>query len=70
MNFCGERDRRGYRLERLVIEVPLDLPLDLASLLAPYVDHFEIKGEILNDEDIWEFEFASRQMFDFLQVCG
>ena len=65
VKFCAERDQRGYRLERLVIEDPLDPPPDLSSLLAPYVDHFEIKGENMNDDDIWELEFGSRQAFDF-----
>jgi len=70
VKFCAERDQRGYRLEHLVIEDPLDPPPDLSSLLAPYVDHFEIKGENMNDDDIWELEFASRQAFDFPRACG
>ena len=61
VDYCAERDRRGYRLERLVIESPCPPP-DLASLLAPYVDHLEIKEEDLSGEDIWDFESASRQM--------
>ena len=70
VNYCAERDKRGYRLERLVIEDPMDPPPNLASLLAPYVDHFEIKDEIFTDNYIWEFEFASRQAFDFPRARG
>lgn len=68
VNYCAKRDQNGYRLERLVIEAPGDPPPDLASLLAPYVDHFEIREEVSNDEDIWDLESASRTMFHFPQA--
>ena len=61
VNYCAERDRRGYRLEHLVIESSYPPP-DLALSLAPYVDHLEVREEVLDDEDIWVFEFESRQM--------
>ncbi|KAF9648414.1 hypothetical protein BDM02DRAFT_3115450, partial [Thelephora ganbajun] len=49
VDHCAERSQRGCRLEHLVIEAPLNPPLNLASLLAPYVDHVEIGEDILND---------------------
>jgi hypothetical protein len=62
VNYCGERDRRGCRLERLVIET-LHPPPDLGSSLAPYVDHFEIKKGEFNHEfshSEWEHKQISR----------
>ena len=44
VEWCAERNRRGCRLKSLVIEDPMHPPLGLASLLAPYVDHFEVTG--------------------------
>jgi len=70
VEYCAERNQRGCRLQRLVIEAPLNLPLGLASVLAPYVDHFEIREKVLSDEDDRYFEFGSREMFDFLRVIG
>ena len=50
VDFCAERDRKGCRLERLVIET-VHPPPDLGSLLAPYVDHFEIRKGFLRYHD-------------------
>ena len=45
VNYCAERDQRGYHPEHPIIE-PSYPPLDLASslTLAPHVDHLEISG--------------------------
>ena len=70
VNYCAERDRRGCRLERLLIEIfyYYDPPPDIGLLLAPYVDHFEIrKGDLKCD--ISDSEFESRQMFKFPRAC-
>ena len=69
VDYFAERDRRGHRLERLVLEAPLNAPPDLASLLAPHVDYVEIREDMLGDEDVWALEFGSRLIFDSLQVC-
>lgn len=61
VNYCAERDWRGCRLEHLIIESS-NPPPDLVSLLAPYVDHLEIRNEVLSDEDIWDFEITSKRM--------
>ena len=65
VKYCAERDQRGYRLEHLVIGAPINPPPDLASSLAPYVDHLEIREEALNFKDIGEVEFGSIRAFDF-----
>ena len=64
VDYCNERDQRGCRLNRLVIEAPSNPPPGLASLLAPYVDNFEIREEASGDEHVWEVKFGSRKMFD------
>ena len=69
VNWCAERDRRGCRLNRLVIEAPLNPPPGLASLLAPHVDHTEISGKRLDNDDLWDVEFGSRQIFHYLRAC-
>ena len=68
VDFCSGRNEKGHRLERLIIEVPLNPPLYLAPLLAPYVDHVEIMENSSSTEDIWALEFGSRRMFDSLQT--
>ena len=69
VNWCAERHRRGCRLNRLVIEDLMYPPPDLTSLLAPYVDHFEIGKVGSGDGDIWGIKFGSRHVFDHLRVC-
>jgi hypothetical protein len=69
VDYFAERDRRGYRLERLVIEAPIRAPPDLASLLAPHVDYVEIREDLSGDEDVWALEFGSRRIFDSLRAC-
>ena len=66
---CVEQDRRGYRLERLVIEAPSNAPPDLASLLALHVDYVEIRGDVSRDGTVENLEFGSRQVFDSLRSC-
>jgi hypothetical protein len=68
VNYCAERDRRGCRLERLVVET-LYPPPDLGSLFAPYVDHFEIKKEDFRDE-FSDSEWKSRQMSRFPRAAS
>jgi hypothetical protein len=65
VDYCAGRDQRGCRLKRLVIEAPLNPPPNLVLLLAPYVDHLEIREEFSTDEDVWALEFGSRRMFDY-----
>jgi len=69
VDYCAERNQRGCRLHRLVIEAPLNPPPGLASVLAPYVDHFEIRKEVSSDENFWALEFGSRRMFESLRFC-
>ena len=69
VDYFAERDRRGHRLERLVLEAPFNAPPDLASLLAPHVDYVEIREEMLGEGDVWALEFGSRLIFDSLQAC-
>ena len=69
VNWCAERDRRGCRLNRLVIEAPLNPPPGLGSLLTPHVDHIEISGKRLDNDDLWDVEFGSRQIFHYLRAC-
>ena len=66
---CVERDRRGHRLKRLVIEAPSNAPLDLVSLLAPHVDHVEIRGDVSRDEGVGDPELGSRKVFDSRRTC-
>ena len=66
---CAEQGRRGYRLQRLVIEAPTNAPPDLASLLAAHVDYVEIRGDVSRDDDVGKLEFGSRQVFDSLRTC-
>jgi len=68
VDYCAERDRRGNRLERLVIEAPSNAPPDLASLLAPYVDYVDIRGDVSTDGDVRDIEFGSRRVFDSLRA--
>lgn len=67
-DYFAERDRRGCRLERLVIEAPINAPPDLASLLAPHVGCVEIREAVLGDQDIRALEFGSRLVFDSLRA--
>lgn len=66
VDYCAERNRRGCRLEHLVLEAPLNLPPDLALLLAPFVDCLEIREEASSDGDIRAPEFGARVIFDSL----
>jgi len=68
VDYCAERNRRGCRLERLVIEAPINLPPGLPSLLAPHVGHFEVREDILSDGDIRVPEFGSRLVFYSIQA--
>ena len=67
---CVKQDRRGYRLERLVIEAPSNAPPDLASLLNPHVDYVEIRGDVSRNRIVENLEFGSRQVFNSLRSCG
>ena len=67
---CVEQDRRGHRLEHLVIEAPSNVPPNLASLLALHVGYVEIRGDVLRDEIVENLEFGSGQVFDSLRACG
>ena len=69
VDYCAERNKRGCRLKHLVIEAPRDPPPNLASSLAPHVNHVEIREELLSDERIWALARESRQMFNSLRVC-
>ena len=68
VDYCAERNRRGYPLERLVIEAPINLPSGLPSLLAPHVGYFEVREEVLSDGDIQAPEFGSRRVFDSIRA--
>ncbi|KAF9783808.1 hypothetical protein BJ322DRAFT_1067186 [Thelephora terrestris] len=68
VDYCAERDRRGNRLERLVIEAPSNAPPDLASFLVPYVDHVETREDVSRDGDVGDIEFGSRRVFDSLRA--
>ena len=69
VDYCAERNRRGHRLEHLVVEAPSNIPSDLASLLAPHVDHVEIRADVSREEDVGNLEFGSRKAFDSLRTC-
>lgn len=56
--------RGGFRLERLVIEAFVNVPPNLALLLAPHVDRVEIREGVFDDENVWAPEFGSRLIFD------
>ena len=62
-DYCAERERRGNRLERLVIEAPSNAPPDLASLLAPHVDHVEVREDVLKGGNVWALELGSERAF-------
>ena len=68
VDYCTERNQRGYRLKHLVIEAPSNPPPNLASSLAPYVDHLEIREEFFNEEDVWALELESRRVFNSLRA--
>ena len=68
VDYCAERNQRGCRLHSLVIEAPLHPPPGLASMLAPYVDRFEIREKVLSDENVRDDEFGSRWVFDSLRA--
>jgi len=61
VDYCAEGDRRGYRLEHLIIEFSYPPP-DPASLLSPYIDHLKIRKEVLSGEDIWDFKITSKRI--------
>ena len=66
VDYCADRDRRGCRLERLLIETfhpPPDLGPLLGPLLAPYVDHFEIREGSLRCD-------VSESVFRFPRACN
>ena len=67
VDYCVERDRRGNRLQCLVVEASCNAPPDLASLLVPYVDHVEVREEASIGEHPWDLEFKSREMFHLLR---
>ena len=68
VDYCAERNMRGCGLERLIIEAPMELPSDLTSLLAHYVDHFEVREEVLSDGDIRTPEFGSSRVFNSVRA--
>jgi len=69
VDYCAELDRRGCRLERLVIETFYPPP-DLGLSLAPFVDHFEIrKADPSYGYDILCSETRSRQLSEFPRAC-
>ena len=69
VDYCAELDRRGCRLERLVVETFYPPP-DLGLSLAPYVDHFEIReADPGYGHDIHCSEVRSQRLFEFPRAC-
>ena len=66
VKWCAERNRRGCRLNSLVIEDPMHFPLGLTSLLVPYVDNLEVTEEPFGGKGVLDPGFGSRHVFDHL----